>query len=102
MSVPTRAEKVTIIHSLALSYLDQTLPRFLPLQWKKGETRYIDREWTAEEVAAFEDGILHHGPELRAVRDEVGTRTVPEVVRFYGRWKKYVSKFAVPFNFFHP
>ncbi|KAG8221065.1 hypothetical protein J3R82DRAFT_2579 [Butyriboletus roseoflavus] len=64
MSVPARTEK-----------------------WKKGETRYIDREWTAEEVAAFEDGILLHGPELRAVRDEVGTRTVPEVVKFYGRWK---------------
>ncbi|KAF9224072.1 hypothetical protein BS17DRAFT_780421 [Gyrodon lividus] len=64
MSVPARAEK-----------------------WKKGETRYTDREWTAEEVAAFEDGILVHGAELRAVRDEVGTRTMPEVVRFYGHWK---------------
>ncbi|KAN0088178.1 hypothetical protein V8E55_005235 [Tylopilus felleus] len=64
MSVPSRAEK-----------------------WKKGETRYTDREWTAEEIAAFEDGIFIHGPELRAVRDEVGTRTVPEVVRFYGHWK---------------
>ncbi|KAG9313136.1 hypothetical protein JVU11DRAFT_6586 [Chiua virens] len=64
MSVPTRVEK-----------------------WKKGETRYTDKEWTAEEVAAFEDGILLHGPELRAVRDEVGTRAVPEVVRFYGHWK---------------
>lgn len=71
-----------------------------PLQWKKGEVRYTDREWTAEEVAAFEDGILLHGPELRAVRDEVGTRTVPEVVRFYGHWKKYVSKFTVPIYFF--
>ncbi|KAF9233474.1 hypothetical protein BU15DRAFT_90328 [Melanogaster broomeanus] len=56
-------------------------------KWKKGETKYTEREWTAEEVAAFEDGILVHGAELRAVRDEVGTRTVPEVVRFYGHWK---------------
>lgn len=70
------------------------------MQWKKGETRYIDREWTAEEVTAFEEGIHLHGPELRAVRDEVGTRTMPEVIRFYGRWKKYVSKFTMPFYFF--
>lgn len=34
------------------------------------------------------------------MRDEVGTRTVPEVVRFYGRWKKYVSKSGVLFYFF--
>ena len=26
--------------------------------------------------------------ELRAVREEIGTRTMPEVVRFYGHWKK--------------
>lgn len=64
MSVPTRTEK-----------------------WKRGETRYADREWTAEEVAAFEDGIMFHGAELRAVRDEVGPRSMPEVVRFYGHWK---------------
>ncbi|KIK96767.1 hypothetical protein PAXRUDRAFT_825597 [Paxillus rubicundulus Ve08.2h10] len=64
MSVPTRAEK-----------------------WKKGEVRYTDREWTAEEVAAFEDGILVHGAELRAVHDEICTRAMPEVVRFYGHWK---------------
>ncbi|KIJ65499.1 hypothetical protein HYDPIDRAFT_39434 [Hydnomerulius pinastri MD-312] len=69
MSIPTRAEK-----------------------WKKGETRYTDREWGPEEVAAFEDGILVHGAELRAVRDEVGTRSMPEVVRFYCHWKN--SKLA--------
>ena len=87
MSILTRAEKVTIMRSFTSILLDQ----ILSLQWKKGETRYTDREWTVEEVAAFEDSILLHGPELRAVRDEVGTRTMPEVVRFYGHWKKYVS-----------
>lgn len=64
MSVPTRVEK-----------------------WKRGETRFADIEWSLEEIAAFEDGILLHGAELRAVRDEVCTRTMPEVVRFYGHWK---------------
>ena len=67
------------MHSLTLSYL---------LQWKKHETRYTDREWNDEEVAAFVDGIMQFGAELRSVRDEVGTRSMPEVVRFYGKWKK--------------
>ncbi|KAJ8589556.1 hypothetical protein M405DRAFT_933391 [Rhizopogon salebrosus TDB-379] len=64
MSVPTRVEK-----------------------WKKGETRYTDREWSAEEIAAFEDGIFLYGAELRAVHDEIGTRSISEVVRFYAHWK---------------
>lgn len=62
--------------------------RPLSYQWKKSETRYTDREWSDEEIAAFEDAIMAHGAELRIVRDEVGTRTMPEVVRFYGHWKK--------------
>jgi hypothetical protein len=45
-------------------------------------------------MAAFEDAVLTHGAELRTVRDEVGTRTIYEVVRYYGHWKKYI---AVPF-----
>lgn len=45
-------------------------------------------------MAAFEDAVLTHGAELRTVRDEVGTRTIYEVVRYYGHWKKYVT---VPF-----
>ena len=32
---------------------------------------------------------MAHGAELRPVREEVGTRSMPEVVRFYGHWKKY-------------
>ncbi|KAF8628715.1 hypothetical protein AX17_005937 [Amanita inopinata Kibby_2008] len=56
-------------------------------KWKKQETSFIDREWTRDEIAAFEDGIMTHGAELRAVREEIGTRSLPEVVRFYGHWK---------------
>lgn len=40
-----------------------------------------------EEIAAFEDAIAAHGPELRAVKDELVTRSIYEVVRFYGHWK---------------
>lgn len=58
-------------------------------QWKTTETRYADREWDDDEMAAFEDAVLTHGAELRTVRDEVGTRTIYEVVRYYGHWKKY-------------
>lgn len=57
-------------------------------QWKKHEHPYTDREWTRDEINAFEDAILTHGAELRAVREEVATRSMPEVVRFYGLWKK--------------
>ncbi|KAJ7180838.1 hypothetical protein C8R46DRAFT_594216 [Mycena filopes] len=56
-------------------------------KWKRFESRYTDKEWSIEEIAAFEDGIAAHGPELRAIRDEVVTRTIYEVVRFYGHWK---------------
>ncbi|KAF7370427.1 Lid2 complex component snt2 [Mycena sanguinolenta] len=56
-------------------------------KWKRYETRYTDKEWSVEEIAAFEDAIAAHGPELRAVRDEVVGRTIYEVVRFYGHWK---------------
>ena len=62
------------------------------LQFKKNETIYTDKEWGADEVAAFEDAISMHGAELRAVREEVGTRPMPEVVRFYGHWKKYETQ----------
>lgn len=48
----------------------------------------MDREWTEHEKAAFEDAISIHGPELRAVRDEVGTRSIFEVVRYYAHWKR--------------
>jgi hypothetical protein len=59
-------------------------------QWKTTETRYADREWDDDEMAAFEDAVHTHGAELRTVRDEVGTRTIYEVVRYYGHWKKYI------------
>lgn len=58
------------------------------LKWKK-ETRYTDRDWTLEEKVAFEDAISTHGAELRAVRDDVGSRSIYEVVRYYAHWKKY-------------
>ena len=61
------------------------------LQFNRNETRYTDKDWAPDEIAAFEDAIGMHGAELRAVREEVSTRTMPEVVRFYGHWKKYVS-----------
>ncbi|KAF8997921.1 hypothetical protein BDQ17DRAFT_1362847 [Cyathus striatus] len=56
-------------------------------KWKKQETPYADKPWSREEIVAFEDAIHLHGAELRAVRDEVVTRSMPEVVRFYGHWK---------------
>ncbi|TFY51302.1 hypothetical protein EVJ58_g10639 [Rhodofomes roseus] len=40
-------------------------------KFKKSETRCIDREWTNQEIAAFEDAIAVHGAELRPVREEM-------------------------------
>lgn len=59
------------------------------LQWKKTETRWIDRDWISEEKTIFEDAIQQHGAELRLIREEIGTRSIYEVVRYYGHWKKY-------------
>jgi len=56
-------------------------------KWKKTETTFKDREWSRDETAAFEDAVVTYKAELRAVRDEVGTRSMPEVVRFFGHWK---------------
>ncbi|KAJ4469273.1 hypothetical protein J3R30DRAFT_3687467 [Lentinula aciculospora] len=57
-------------------------------KWKAQPTKhYTDKEWSREEVVAFEDAIAVHGAELRAVRDEVVVRSIYEVVRFYGHWK---------------
>ncbi|KAI0318770.1 hypothetical protein OF83DRAFT_1163302 [Amylostereum chailletii] len=56
-------------------------------KWKAGQVKYTDREWDEDEKAAFEDGIFVHGAELRAVREEVATRDIYEVVRYYGHWK---------------
>ena len=91
MSNVSRTEKVGFCISLltTLSYFSITL-----YQWKTTETRCADREWDDDEMAEFEDAVLTHGAELRTVRDEVGTRTIYEVVRYYGHWKKCV---AVPF-----
>ncbi|KAJ7252560.1 hypothetical protein C8J57DRAFT_1722799 [Mycena rebaudengoi] len=35
-------------------------------KWKRFDNRYADKEWSVEEIAAFEDAIAAHGPELQA------------------------------------
>ncbi|KDQ26518.1 hypothetical protein PLEOSDRAFT_1105423 [Pleurotus ostreatus PC15] len=75
-----------IMTSRPLSTVNMTSPLRYE-KWKKNETRYTDKEWSKEEKYAFEEGIFSYGAELRAVRDEVGTRQMPEVVRYYGHWK---------------
>jgi len=56
-------------------------------KWTKNPGRFVDREWSENELLAFEDALSLHGPELRAVRDEVHTRTMPEIVRHFGLFK---------------
>jgi hypothetical protein len=80
-----RLEKVSVLHPAQYSLINYCK------QWKKQETRYTDRPWSAEEIAVFEETILaqkRHGAELRAVMDRLVTRSMPGIVRFYGHWKK--------------
>ena len=51
---------------------------------------YTDRGWSDSEIAAFEDALAAHGAELRSVHEEIPSRTMREIVRFYGHWKKSV------------
>ncbi|KAJ7066423.1 hypothetical protein C8F01DRAFT_981507 [Mycena amicta] len=83
-----------VIHRFSIAALNDrpfsTVSMKSPMRlekWKRIETRYTDRPWSPEEIAAFEDALAAHGAELRAVRDEVPTRSIYEVVRFYGHWK---------------
>ncbi|EJD47915.1 hypothetical protein AURDEDRAFT_113199 [Auricularia subglabra TFB-10046 SS5] len=57
------------------------------LKWKKTETRWIDREWNDEETRAFNIAAHEYGGELRLVREDVPTRSMPEIVRYFGKWK---------------
>ena len=55
----------------------------------------MDREWSDNELLAFEDALSLHGPELRSVRDEVHTRTIYEIVKQFGLFKKYVCLYGL-------
>ncbi|KAI3597799.1 hypothetical protein WG66_012548 [Moniliophthora roreri] len=57
-------------------------------KWKTHPTKfYTDPEWTDHEKEVFEEAIAMYGAELRAVRDEIVVKSMPEVVRYYGWWK---------------
>ena len=96
MRTPMRSEKVCALCYIAVMIRSAYILPPIYVQWKKHETRYTDREWNHDEIAAFEDGISQFGAELRSVRDEIGTRSMPDVVRFYGKWKKQVLFFLLP------
>ncbi|KAF8673463.1 PHD-like zinc-binding domain [Rhizoctonia solani] len=74
----------------SLQYLDIT-QKFnsttRPRKWQAKDTRFWDKDWTQDEIEQFENGIKQHGPEMRAIKDGIKTRSIYEVVRFYGRWK---------------
>ncbi|KAF9512676.1 hypothetical protein BS47DRAFT_1393978 [Hydnum rufescens UP504] len=59
-----------------------------PRRWQAQESRYFDREWSEEEARLFEHAIqAYGGAEVRAIQKDVKSRTIPEIVRYYGRWK---------------
>ncbi|KAI8821134.1 PHD-zinc-finger like domain-containing protein, partial [Fimicolochytrium jonesii] len=44
--------------------------------------------WTEQEIKAFETGITKFGHELHLVQREVKTKTLPEIVTYFYKWKK--------------
>ncbi|CAE6428957.1 unnamed protein product [Rhizoctonia solani] len=58
-----------------------------PRKWQAKDSRFWDKDWTQDEVEQFENGIKQHGPEMRAIKEGIKTRSIYEVVRFYGHWK---------------
>ncbi|CAO3566578.1 unnamed protein product [Mortierella alpina] len=46
------------------------------------------KDWTPEEVEAFEEGIRLYGHELFAIKKKVESRSMKDIVRFFYRWKK--------------
>ncbi|CAE6484289.1 unnamed protein product [Rhizoctonia solani] len=58
-----------------------------PRKWQAKDTRFWDKDWTQDELEQFENGIKQHGPEMRAIKEGIKSRSIYEVVRFYGHWK---------------
>jgi len=46
------------------------------------------KDWTPEEIEAFEEGIRLYGHELFAIKKKVESRSMKDIVRFFYRWKK--------------
>ncbi|KAF8507958.1 hypothetical protein BU17DRAFT_57044 [Hysterangium stoloniferum] len=81
-----RRLSVAYLQKEPFSNVTMTLLMRLP-KWKKEEVRYTDRAWHPSEIHIFENAIQDFGPELRSVRDQISSRTVYEVVRFFTLWK---------------
>ncbi|PVG02078.1 hypothetical protein CPB86DRAFT_780999 [Serendipita vermifera] len=57
-------------------------------KWKDGkEQRYRDKDWSEIEEQIFDESVRKHHSELRHVRSDLKTRTMPEIVRHFGHWK---------------
>ncbi|KAG0234629.1 putative PHD type zinc finger protein with BAH domain-containing protein [Actinomortierella wolfii] len=46
------------------------------------------RDWTVDEIERFEEGIRVYGHELHAIKKQVGSRSMKDIVRFFYQWKK--------------
>ncbi|KAH7098247.1 hypothetical protein BKA62DRAFT_713863 [Auriculariales sp. MPI-PUGE-AT-0066] len=56
-------------------------------KWDKSPRRYIDREWNDEEARAFNAAAQDARGDLRSVREEIPSRAMAEIVRYFVRWK---------------
>lgn len=46
------------------------------------------KDWSQDEIEAFEEGIRVYGHELFAIKKKVETRSMKDIVRFFYQWKK--------------
>ncbi|KAG0056625.1 putative PHD type zinc finger protein with BAH domain-containing protein [Gryganskiella cystojenkinii] len=46
------------------------------------------KDWSQSEIEAFEEGIRLYGHELFAIKKNVETRSMKDIVRFFYQWKK--------------
>ncbi|CAE6419711.1 unnamed protein product [Rhizoctonia solani] len=56
-----------------------------PRKWQAKDTRFWDKDWSQDEVEQFENGIKQHGPEMRAIKEGIKTRSIYEVRSTGGR-----------------
>ncbi|KAI1315122.1 putative PHD type zinc finger protein with BAH domain-containing protein [Mortierella claussenii] len=73
---------------LALQSYDFNADKALRVMEALQKRDFDVQDWTTKEIDAFEEGIRLYGHELFAIKKNVETRPMKDVVRFFYQWKK--------------
>ncbi|KAF9424456.1 putative PHD type zinc finger protein with BAH domain-containing protein, partial [Podila epigama] len=90
LSLPVAAHSADMMDRalLELQKNDFDADKALDIMAKLTKRDFDIRDWSAEEIAAFEEGIQACGHELFAIKNRVATRSMKDIVRFFYHWKK--------------